>query len=51
MNTTTKDKTDFKITIKKKGVEPLTYDLWELKTVCWDYIYELERGNPHMYLS
>lgn len=51
MKTTTKNNTDFKITIKNKGSKSITYDLWELETVCWDYIYELERGNQEMYLS
>src|SRR5690606_31208198 len=42
---------DVKITIKIKDQKPITYALWELISVCWDYVYELERDNPSPYLT
>lgn len=36
----------FKFKITAKGNEPLTIHEMDLKQVCWDYIFELERQNP-----
>lgn len=36
----------FKFKITAKGNEPLTIHEMDLKQVCWDYIFELERQSP-----
>lgn len=51
MKKSTKENHSFKLKIKRKGHEAISYNAWELISVCWDYIYELETGNPSLYLT
>jgi hypothetical protein len=42
----TKKTKEIEMTIKMKGSEPLTFQDSDLKQICWEYIFTLEKLNP-----